>query len=301
MPLVSMTQLMSDALAGGYGLGYFEAWDAYSLEAVCDAAEREKSPVILGFGGMMANPEWLDRGGVETLGALGRSRAARLIQPTALLFNEAQTREQVDRAMDSGFTAVMLDTSTWPSAQAIPVVAEIVRAAHPRGIAVEAELGCLPNATEGGIDVEGSALTQPEDAAAFVQATGVDCLAVSIGNVHLLTAPAAPVDLDRLGRIHEATPVPLVIHGGTSFPTELVAEAVKRGAGKFNVGTTLKRAFWTAVRDEVRRLEEPLDVHRLMGSHFAEDLLEAGKQAMTLRVQELMRAYGSSGRGRVSE
>src|SRR5690349_14370790 len=105
MPLIPMPELMRDALAGGYGLGYFEAWDGYSLEAVCEAAEAERSPVILGFGGMMADREWLDNGGVETLGALGRVRAERLSVPCALILNEAQTLDQALRGSDAGFNA----------------------------------------------------------------------------------------------------------------------------------------------------------------------------------------------------
>src|SRR5216110_45236 len=103
MPLVSLVTLLERARQGGYALGYFEAWDAYSLEAVGEAAEEERSPVILGFGGMMADRRWLDAGGVEALGALGRVRAERAGVPVALLFNEAQTLDQAQRAMDAGF------------------------------------------------------------------------------------------------------------------------------------------------------------------------------------------------------
>src|SRR6185369_10896284 len=118
---------------------------------------------------------------------LGRVRAERTTVPVALLFNEAQTFDQALRAMDAGFNAVMLDTAVWPAEEAAGTVAELVRAAHPRGVAVEAELGRLPDATAAGIDRSHASLTDPEAAAAFVAATGVDCLAVSIGNVHLLT------------------------------------------------------------------------------------------------------------------
>src|SRR5690242_85273 len=114
MPIVPLPTLLDRALAAGYGLGYFEAWDGYSLEAVCEAAAEERSPVIMGFGGMMADRAWLDEGGVEALGALGRARAQRVPVPVALLLNEAQTLEQAYRGMDAGFNAVMLDTSAWP-------------------------------------------------------------------------------------------------------------------------------------------------------------------------------------------
>ena len=159
MSICSLPALLRQAQAGGYALGYFEAWDSYSLEAVCEAAEEERSPVILGFGGMMADRRWLDEGGVEALGALGRTRGERAAVPVGLLLNEAQTLEQALRGLDAGFNAVMLDTSAWPWDGALEVVAELARVAHIRDVAVEAELGRLPDATAEGIDETGASQT----------------------------------------------------------------------------------------------------------------------------------------------
>jgi ketose-bisphosphate aldolase len=297
MATTPLPTLLNHAIAGGYGIGYFEAWDAYSLEAVCEAAEEERSPVILGFGGMMADGGWLDSGGVEALGALGRARAERTSVPVCLLFNEAQTLDQALRSMDAGFNAVMLDTSAWPWERAVEAVTELTRAAHARGVAVEAELGRLPDATADGIDADAASLTDPEQAAAFVEATGVDCLAVSIGNVHLLTAHEAPVDLERLAAIRRRVSVPLVIHGGTSFPPRAIPAAVASGVAKFNVGTVLKRRFLEGVQAAMAGWTPPVNVHDVLGSHKAADFLQAGKDAMKAKVKELMRLYGSSARG----
>jgi ketose-bisphosphate aldolase len=296
MPLLSMTELMSRARTGGYALGYFEAWDSYSLEAVCEAAEAERSPVILGFGGMMADRRWLDEGGVEALSALGRARAERVQVPACLLLNEAQTLEQALRGVGAGFNAVMVDTSAWDWDEAVATVARLSEAAHARGAAVEAELGRLPDAIAGGIDRSGASLTDPEQAARFVERTGVDCLAVSIGNVHLLTAHDAEVDLERLRALGRRLPVPMVIHGGTSFPAQAVPSAIAAGVAKFNVGTVLKRSFLEAVRSEVGSWPPDVDPHAVLGSHKPSDFLEPGKRAMKEKVRELMRLYGSSGR-----
>src|ERR1051325_10073112 len=133
MPLVPMMTLLQRALQEGYGVGYFEAWDSYSLEAVLEAAEEARSPVILGFGGMMADPAWMDNGGVEALGALGSVAAKRARVPVCLLLNEAQTFEQTLRGMDAGFNAVMLDTSAWPWEEAVAAVTRLTRVAHERG------------------------------------------------------------------------------------------------------------------------------------------------------------------------
>jgi ketose-bisphosphate aldolase len=296
MSLLSFTLLIERARTDGYSLGYFEAWDSYSLEAVCEAAEEERSPVILGFGGMMADRRWLDEGGVEALGALGRVRAERASVPVSLLLNEAQTLEQALRGIEAGFTAVMLDTAAWPPAEAVLAVAELVRAAHSRGVAVEGELGRLPDAIGTGIDASHARLTDPEEAAAFVAATGADCLAVSVGNVHLLTAREAPVDLDRLAAIRRRVSVPLVIHGGSSFPAQAVPAALANGVAKFNVGTVLKRRFLQAARAAMHAWPAEVDVHEALGSHKGGDFLNAGKAAMKETVKELMRRYGSSSR-----
>src|SRR5438045_3871557 len=105
MPLVSMKAMLDRALAEGYGLGYFEAWDSYSLEAVVETAEEERSPAIVGFGGMMADRRWLDEGGVYLLGAIGSTVARRAQTPVCLLLNEAQTMEQALRGLEVGFNA----------------------------------------------------------------------------------------------------------------------------------------------------------------------------------------------------
>src|SRR5215469_11952672 len=111
--IVPLPYLLAKAQEGVYALGYFEAWDSYSLEAVIEAAEAENAPVILGFGCMMVSAPWLDTGGIEILGSLGHTLAERTHLPVALLLNEAHTYQQCLTAMQAGFNAVMLDTSTW--------------------------------------------------------------------------------------------------------------------------------------------------------------------------------------------
>lgn len=302
MPLVSMRVLLERARQREYGVGYFEAWDSYSLEAVLEAVEEERAPVILGFGCMMASRSWLDSGGIELLAGIGRAVAARARVPVALLLNEAQTYEQAVRGMEAGFNAVMLDTSAWSSQKALETVARLTREAHARGVAVEAELGRLPDAGEAGIDASAgrrpspATLTDPDAAAEFVQQSGVDCLAVSIGNVHLLADGLAPVDLGRLEAIHRRVSVPLVIHGGTSFPPEAVPRAIAHGVAKFNVGTVLKRTFLDAVQDAMARWPHRVNVHEILGSHREADFMVAGQRAMKAKVKELIRLYGGTDR-----
>jgi fructose-bisphosphate aldolase class II len=296
MPLVSLTELFERAHSERYALGYFEAWDLYSLEAALGAAEAEESPVILGFGCMMADRDWLDQGGVEALGAMGRVVADRAQVPVALLLNEAQTLDQALRGVESGFNAVMLDTSAWGWDDAVTQVGALARAAHARGVAVEGELGRLPDFIGGDVDESQASFTDPQQAAAFVAQTGVDCLAVSIGNVHLLTTRHAPVNLEHLEAIARRSATPLVIHGGTSFPPDAAPRAIAAGVVKFNVGTVLKHAFFAGLRQTMQAQPETADVHLILGSHKSADVMNAGKARMREKIRELMRVYGSSGR-----
>jgi ketose-bisphosphate aldolase len=296
MPLIPLQRLLGTARSDGYAVGYFEAWDACSLEAVLTAAEEESTPVILGFGAMMVDGKWLDRGGIEVLGAIGRSYAARSSVDVALLFNEAHTLDQAKRGIDAGFNAVMIDTHSWPTDDAIVAVRELCRVAHQSGAAVEGELGSPAEATASGIDHSHASLTDPDEAARFVAETGVDCLAVSVGNVHIMMNKEASIDMERLESIHEHVDVPLVIHGGTSFPPSAVAPAVALGVAKFNVGTVLKYEFWAGLGSSVRSVGANPDVHRLLGSHKDSDVMAIAQQRMTTKVRSLIRQYGGSRR-----
>lgn len=296
MSLIPLQKLLAKAIEGRYAIGYFEAWDSYSLAAVVEAAEAERAPVILGFGCMMVASEWLDAAGIELLGCLGRVTADRTSVPVSLILNEVRTFEQAQRGIAAGFNTVMFDTSSWQWDKALATVAQLVKVAHPRGVAVEAELGRLPNAVEDCIDESRMALTDPDQAAAFVDATDIDCLAVSIGNIHLLTRGVAPVNLAHLERIHRRVSVPLVIHGGSSFPADMVSAAIANGVAKFNVGTILKHKFLAGLRGAMDALPNPVNVHAVLGSHQETDLLNAGKVLMSAKVRELIQVYGSSGR-----
>ncbi|MFM7321347.1 MAG: class II fructose-bisphosphate aldolase [Armatimonadota bacterium] len=296
MPLVGCDAWLGAARAGGYGVGYFEAWDLSSLETVLAGAEAERAPVMLGFGAMMVDGGWLDAGGVERLGALVSAVARQASVPVATIFNEAQTLPQAVRALDAGFNTIMLDTSAWPWDDAVEAVTALAREAHRRGATVEAEFGRLPDAVGEGIDTSGSSLTDPEDAARFVEATGADFLAVSVGNVHLLSGGQSPLDLDRLRAIHARVPVPLVLHGGTGIPAAAVPDAVRAGVAKFNVGTVLKKTWYEALRAAVATQPERPDVHALLGSHKPADLHAGPAAAMEAVVRERIRVYGSSGK-----
>jgi len=291
-----MRNILAQALTDGYAVGYFEAWDQYSLEAVLEAAEEASSPVILGFGCQLIEQGWLDDGGLRRLAALGRAAAEDAKVPVALLLNEALTFEQVIRGLAWGFNAVMLDASELLLEENIAATRRVVEAAHALGADVEGELGRLPDAS--GI-LGGPAeaiLTDPEEAARYVAETKVDALSISVGNVHVLTEGQARIDFDHLARLRRAVQIPFVIHGGTGFPDDAVPRAVALGVAKFNVGTVLKQTFLAGVQEALADLPPQANVHEVVGSRKGGDFLGRGKARMRTEVLRRMAVYGSAGK-----
>ncbi len=288
--LVPFKELLAEAQAGGYAVGYFEAWDIYSLEAVLEAAEAENAPVILGFGGVMMEPGWFDGGGLERLGAVGLATARAARVPVSLILNEVSTFAQVVRGIQAGFNAVMLNTSSLPYAENVRLTRQVVEVAHAVGVGVEAEMGTLPDAS-GEMGGEAGRLTDPDEAARFVSETGVDALAVSVGNVHVLIDGQAVIDWDRLAAVHQAVPVPLVVHGGTGFPEDGIAQAIALGVAKINVGTVLKQAFLAGVTEAVQALPPRVNFQQVMGSRKEADVLQQGKNRMREEVARRIRLW----------
>ena len=298
--LIPFPQLLSDARSHGYAVGYFEAWDVYSLEAVLEAAEGEDVPVILGFGGIMMEPRWLDGGGLERLGALGLATAQAARVPVALILNEVTAYAQVVRGIQAGFNAVMLASGDMPYGDNVRVTRQVVATAHAVGAGVEAELGELPDALGLMGDLLGSLgtfqahghLTDPAEAARFVAETGIDALGVSVGNVHTLLEGQATVDWPRLEALHRSVSVPLVIHGGTGFPEDGIPRAIGLGVAKFNFGTFMKQAYLDGLAQAIADLPAGYSIQQVMGSRKDTDVLQQGKVRVRQEVARRMRLLG---------
>lgn len=289
--LIPFDRLLAEARSQGYAVGYFEAWDIYSLEAVVEAAEAAGSPVIIGFGGVMMEPGWFDGGGgLERLGALGLAAARAAKVPVSFLLNEVATPELVQRGIAAGFNAVMLDTSHLPYEQNVRLTRQVVQIAHGAGVGVEAELSRLPDAS-GEMGGAAGQLTDPDEAARFVEETGIDALGVSVGNVHILAEGEASIDWPRLAALQKAVPTPLVIHGGTGFPESGCRQAIALGVAKINYGTALKRAFLAGLQEAVAALPARVNYHLVMGSRKEADVLQQAKLRMQAEVARRMRLW----------
>lgn len=293
MSLVSLPELLEHAGKNRYAVGYFESWDLYSLEATLAAAEAKRSPVIIGIGGLSANHEWLQSGGIELYGNICRSLAARATVPVATLFNEADSFAEAAGGLGAGFNSVMMHTQGWDQDKLIADTAALVAAAHTVNVAVEGEIGALAEIKDGVLDSAGASYTSPEAAELFVRETGVDCLAVAVGNVHFVTGGHTPtVQVDLIKQIGDAVNVPLVLHGGSGTPDDQTRVAIQAGITKVNLGTKLKFVFGQALAAEFG--EAIVDPNMAYGSRFEGDLNSRAARALKKEIERYMDVFGST-------
>lgn len=286
--------MMRHARSHQYAVGYFESWSIDSLCGVIDAAELMRSPIIIGFNG-----DFLTRAGrmecerLALYGALGRAAAASASVPCGFIFNECARDDWTLNAIASGFNLVMPADPKAAATDYLRRVAAIVRLAHANSVAVEAEVGKLPSGAPGDED-HGARETAVQDARAFVAETGIDLLAVSVGNIHIAIDGEHGLDLARLAEIRAAVDVPLVLHGGTGIAPRDLAKAIALGVTKVNFGTYIKQRYLAAIRGAINS-DEP-NPHALLGLGGPQDILVVGRRAVRQAVLERLPLLNSAGK-----
>jgi ketose-bisphosphate aldolase len=287
-----MSSLLADARAGKYAVCYCEAWNLESFQAVVEAAEEERSPIIAGFNGSFLMHAGRRRAeNLAYYAGIGSALAASCV-PAALLFNESASFAQMDEALDLGFNAVMVENEGLELDEYFRLVRQVVAEAHGRGAGVEAQVGHLANPSAS----QHAEPTTPQAARAFVEQTGIDALGVAVGNVHILTQGSSPLDFAALAEIAGAVPVPLVLHGGTGIPLQAAERAARLGVAKVNYGTTLKQTYLAALRGKLDCYREPMSPHPFVGMGGEDDILVAAREAVKLKCRALIRAWGASGK-----
>ncbi|MDV7143334.1 class II fructose-bisphosphate aldolase [Tropicimonas sp. TH_r6] len=250
MSLVTLSDVLQPALQQGYAVGGLVTLGWEDMRAFVAAAEAENCPVIL-----QAGPGCREHTPLPILARMFITLAEEASVPVVAHLDHGYTQEDCKIALDCGFTSVMFDGSRKPLQQNIDETAAIAQMAHAAGISCEGEIGFV------GYDAgEESAGTDPEEAAKFARETGVDAMAISVGNVHLQKEDGAGLDLDRIRDIEAVTDVPLVIHGGSGVPDAQRLELSRNSKiCKFNIGTELRMAFGAALREAVNRDPERFD------------------------------------------
>jgi ketose-bisphosphate aldolase len=222
------------------------------------AAERLRQPAII-----QAGSSSFGAVGLELLAASSLAAAEHAGAPVGVHLDHCTDLQEIQRCIKMGYTSVMIDGSHLPFEDNVALTRSVVEQAHASGVWVEAELGALAGDEDVTTYAVADALTDPDQAAQFAERTGVDALAVAVGNVHGFTDYEVRLDLDRLRRISVATPVPLVLHGASGLPDPDVVGAVACGVVKVNINAEVRRAYVSALRtaldqdgDNVRRLQE---------------------------------------------
>jgi fructose-bisphosphate aldolase class II len=286
MPLVSIGPALKRAQAEHYAVPLFDAFDSTSIDGIFTAAEEKSAPVIVAlYTGILDHPN--ARPLVEYI----RARADASPIPATLMLDHGGSFEHVVKALTLGFTDVMYDGSKLPFEENIANTRAVVRAAHSVGVPVEAELGHVGMGSEyasfGGLR---KGFTDPDTVEQFVTETGVDFLAVAIGNAHGVYQGEPNLDIDLLREIRQRVDIPLVLHGGSGISDEQFRIAITTGIAKINIATDLYMTAAKCLSD--RALADKGNVDR--GSYGAYSLIAT--ESFRERCGYYLELFGAAGK-----
>ena len=246
--LVNMREMLENARKGQYGIGFFNAVNVEMARAVIETAEELRAPVIVGTAEVLLPAMPLERV-AEYLVPMAEKASV----PVAVHYDHGLTFEKCMEALKLGFSSVMYDCSVASYEENLEKLAEMVRICHAMGVTVEGELGHVgDNEGAGKLEKPSDYYTDPAAAADFVQKTGVDALAVAVGNAHGDYKFPPKLDFERIAAIRDSAGVPLVLHGGSGLSDGDFREAVRRGVCKINIFTDLDKAGKAGVEKGLR-------------------------------------------------
>ncbi|AKA70375.1 tagatose bisphosphate family class II aldolase [Clostridium scatologenes] len=280
--ILSTREMLKKAKLNGYAVPAFNIHNMETLQVVAETAAESKSPVIIA-----GTPSTItDYAGADYIVAMAEVAAARYDIPISIHLDHFENVAEIKNYIDIGFKSCMIDASKKAFEENIRIVKEIVEYAHKYDVTVEAELGKLGGREDDLVVSEKDAMyTNPDDAIEFVARTGVDSLAIAIGTAHGLYKGEPKLDFDRLVEIRKKVEVPLVLHGASDVPDELVKKAISLGICKVNVATDLKIPFSNAVKKYFNENPAANDPRKYM---------TPGKEAMKDIVRHKIMVCGSN-------
>lgn len=291
MKIIPITEMLKKAERGGYGVGSFSARNTYLIDAVLQAAENTRSPVIVQISANEFN--WFCVSAKEFADRFYEV-ADRYQVEAVLHLDHTKELSVIQDAVEAGFTSVMIDASQKEFEENIRITREVTEYAHAKGVAVEAELGKIGATDQMETDNDESLYTDPAEAEEFVRRTGVDTLAVSIGTAHGVYPVKNPkIDYKRLQEIRSRITIPLVLHGGSGLPAETVRKAISipgGGVSKINIATDLEQAFLGSLGCRRKTNAEIWQMDRNALAAAAEEVRKVVEEKIT-------RFTGSAGKG----
>ncbi len=304
MPLVKGIDILQKAHEENYAVGAFNFNNMEFLQAIIKAAEEVNSPVIV-----QATEGAIKYAGIDMIVAMVKALADKSKVPVALHLDHGKKFEVVMQALRAGFTSVMIDASDKPFEENLAITKKIVEIAHAMGVSVEAELGKLMGVEDNVVSRE-SVLVNPDEAEQFVKETGVDYLAPAIGTSHgaFKFKGEGKIDIERLKEVKKRTGIPLVLHGASAVPQDILAKAEKYGAqlggakgvpldqlkaavengiNKVNVDTDLRICYLATVREVLTNDPKQFDPRKYLGP---------ARESLVELIKERMQFLGSAGK-----
>lgn len=276
--LATLKEVLTKAQAQKYAVGNFDVYNTELLFGVMRAAEKANSPVILAYGGGFDSMSPIEHYSKQL-----RSVAECSPIPVVLMWDHAASQEEIDTAIRCGFTSVMMDASSQPFEDNIRETKIVVEKCKDKGISVESELGHVGD-EHAVFDPSVYAYTDPAQAAEFVERTGIDALAIAIGNQHGVYTSAPQINLDVLERVRANVSVPLVLHGASGIGEKDIQACIDRGITKVNIHTELCQAAATALAAEAPK-----------NAHY-HDLCRAQLAAVEARTKEKIYLFRTDGK-----
>ncbi len=279
--LVNMKEMLEKARIGQYAVGFFDTVNVEMARAVIEEAEELNAPVIVGTAEILLPKMELNRVAEFLI-----PMAQQVNVPVAVHYDHGLTFDRCMEALKLGYTSIMYDCSTASYGDNLNNVAEMVKICHAMGVTVEGELGHVgDNEGKGRLAKPEDYYTDPKTALDFVEKTGVDCLAVAVGNAHGDYKFPPKLDFDRISEISQLTGVPLVLHGGSGLSDLDFREAARRGICKVNIFTDIDRAGKIGIENGLSA-----------GARFISDLIAYEINAMKAVVREKITLFGSVGK-----
>ncbi len=283
MKYLTMTEILQPCVRQNWAVGAYDTCNLEITRAIVDAAAADQAPVII-----MIYPHHTPQAEWPLLLQIIAAEVERTRIPAALVLDHASTLDQVQYALELGFSGVMIDASLAPLEQNIALTRRAVELAHARGVSVEAELGHVGQGQDVVSEGDQQAhLTRVDEAQRFVAETGVDALAVSIGTLHGLYRGKPKLDFERLAQLRAACQIPLVLHGGSDTPDGDIRRAIETGIDKINIWTDVRIPFLRALKEALNGPVEKTEVHVA---------LAAARSAAMQVIHQKNRLLGSAGK-----
>ena len=259
MKYLTLAEILKPCVGQNWAIGAYDTCNLEITQAIVDASAADQAPAII-----MIYPNHNPLAEWPTLLRIIEAEVERTRIPAALVLDHAKTLDQIEYALELGFSGVMIDASLAPLEENIAITRRAVELAHAKGASVEAELGHVGQGDD--VDQSQSQLTRVDEAERFVRETGVDAMAVSIGTLHGLYKGTPHLDFERIAQLRAACPIPLVLHGGSDTPDPDIRRAIETGIDKINIWTDVRIPFLQNLKNTLEGPIRKIEVTEAFGA-----------------------------------